>query len=114
MIMKSYNWNEMTAHHQEGRVRRVVAGERMTILQQVIPPGPDSLGAHRHPQEQVSIVLEGKARFTCGQEEVILGPGGVVVFPSNMEHSTQNLEDKDLVVEEIFSPGVERLNKLAP
>ncbi len=63
--MRSYDWNEMTAHQQEGRLRRVIAGERMTVLRQVIPSGPDSLGAHSHPQEQISIVLEGRARFTC-------------------------------------------------
>jgi len=45
---------------------------------------------------------------------VTRGPGGVVIFPPDTEHSTQNLEDGNLVVEEIFSPGVERLNKLAP
>jgi len=112
--MKSYDWNEMIAHQQEGRLRRVIAGERMTVLRQVIPSGPDSLGAHSHPQEQISIVLEGRARFTCADEEVTLGPGGAVIFPPDTEHSTQNLEDGDLVVEEIFSPGVERLNKLAP
>ena len=49
-----------------------------------------------------------------GGKEVVLGPGGVVVFPPNQEHSTRNAGDGLLVLEEIFTPGMEALNELAP
>ncbi len=112
--MKAYNWDELPLHDQDGRLRRVVAGERLTVLRQTIRAGVPLSGPHRHPQEQITIVLAGRARFACGGREAELGPGGVVVFPPGAEHSTENAGEGDLVLEEIFSPGVEALNRLAP
>ena len=83
-------------------------------LRQTIFAGHALSGRHSHPEEQVTIVLEGKARFACEDDETTLGPGGVVVFPPDKEHSTENVGDGDLVLEEVFSPGPDRLNKLAP
>ena len=111
--MQTYNWNELPGHKKEDRVQRVVAGQNMTVLQQRLfsnmKPNP-----HSHPWEQMSIVLEGKAKFTCMGKEVVMGPGGVVVFPPNEVHCTELVAGEELFVEEIFAPGVERLNEMAP
>ncbi|MDP7166304.1 MAG: cupin domain-containing protein [Nitrospinota bacterium] len=112
--MQAYNWDDLPPHDPGGRVQRVVAAERITILRQTIFAGHALSGRHSHPEEQVTIVLEGKARFACEDDETTLGPGGVVVFPPDKEHSTENVGDGDLVLEEVFSPGPDRLNKLAP
>jgi len=112
--VKHYHFEEMEAHDTGERMMRVVAGERLTVLRQTIRAGVDMYNPHSHPNEQMTIVLEGTARFACGGKEVVLGPGGVVVFPPNQEHSTRNAGDGPLVLEEIFTPGVERLNELAP
>ncbi|MEK6710700.1 MAG: cupin domain-containing protein [Nitrospinota bacterium] len=112
--MKAYNWNELPGHPQDGRVRRVVAGDRVTVLRQSLPKSLPFAGAHSHPQEQISIILEGRARFTCDGESAELGPGGIVVFPACSLHSTENIGAGDLAVEEIFSPAQEMLNQIAP
>ena len=112
--VKYYNFEEMEAHDTGERIQRVVAGEKLTVLRQTIHAGVDMYNPHSHPNEQMTIVLEGTARFACGGKEVVLGPGGVVVFPPNQEHSTRNAGDGPLVLEEIFTPGVEKLNELAP
>lgn len=112
--MKVYHFDEMEPHDTGERVQRVAAGERLTVLRQTIRAGVDVYNPHSHPNEQMTIVLKGKARFACGGREVALGPGGVVVFPPNREHSTRNAGDGELVLEEIFTPGVEKLNRLAP
>lgn len=112
--LKYYNFEEMEAHDTGERIQRVVAGEKLTVLRQTIRAGVDMYNPHSHPNEQMTIVLEGTARFACGGKEVVLGPGGVVVFPPNREHSTRNAGDGPLVLEEIFTPGVEKLNELAP
>ena len=112
--MKHYHFEEMAAHDTGKRIQRVVAGERLTVLRQTIRAGVDMYNPHSHPNEQMTIVLEGRARFACGGKEVELGPGGVVVFPPNQEHSTRNAGDGPLVLEEIFTPGMEALNELAP
>ncbi len=112
--MRAFNWNEMEPVHQNGRTRRVVAGDALTVMRQTIPAGVPSSEAHRHPHEQISILLEGRARFTCEGESVELGPGGVVVFPGGSLHQTESLDGSELVIEEIFTPGREELNALAP
>ena len=112
--MRYYDIEEMETHDTGERVQRVVAGENLTLLRQTIRAGVDMYNPHSHPNEQITIVLEGRAKFACGGKEVVLGPGGVVVFPPNREHSTRNAGDGPLVLEEIFTPGMEALNKLAP
>ncbi|MBI2132029.1 MAG: cupin domain-containing protein [Candidatus Tectomicrobia bacterium] len=112
--MKAYDWNQLPPTEQDGRIRRVVAGDRITVLRQTIRKGMPLSGAHAHPQEQISIILEGRARFTCNGESAEFGPGGVVVFPGGSLHSTENTGGGDLIVEEIFSPAQETLNQLAP
>ena len=113
-MMQAYNWNELPGHDTgDGRVQRVIAGDNMTVLQQTIKAGSKP-NPHSHPWEQMSIILSGRATFRCTGKEVTHGPGGLAVFPPNEEHSTEVVGDEDLFVEEIFAPGVERLNKLAP
>lgn len=112
--MKAYDWNQLPPHEGGGRVRRVVAGDRITVLRQTILKGTRLGPAHFHPHEQISIVLEGRARFTCDGESAELGPGGVVVFPGGSLHSTENAGGGDLTIEEIFSPTREELGALAP
>ena len=112
--VKYYHFEEMAAHDTGERIQRVVAGENLTVLRQTIRAGVDMYNPHSHPNEQMTIVFEGRARFACGGREVVLGPGGVVVFPPNQEHSSRNAGVGPLVLEEIFTPGMEALNKLAP
>ena len=58
--MKAYDWNQLPPTEQDGRIRRVVAGDRITVLRQTIRKGMPLSGAHAHPQEQISIILEGR------------------------------------------------------
>jgi quercetin dioxygenase-like cupin family protein len=111
--MQAYNWNEIPGHKKEDRVQRVVAGRNMTVLRQTLLPNMKP-NPHSHPWEQISIVIEGKAKFSCMGKEVVMGPGGIVVFPPDEEHCTELVDGEALYVEEIFAPGVERLNELAP
>jgi len=111
--MDSYHWDEIDPHDKGDRIQSVIAGERITVLRQRIRAGGKVYNPHAHHQEQISIVLEGKAKFFFGDKEVVLSRGGVVVFPPDKEHATENVGNGDLVIEEIFSPGNETLNKIA-
>ena len=114
--MRAYDWNRLPGHEGagDGRVRRVVEGDRITVLRQTIKKGFPMGGPHTHPHEQISIVMEGRARFTCDGESAELGPGGIVVLPGGSLHETQNIGGGDLTIEEIFSPVNEMLKKYAP
>lgn len=48
---------------------------------------------HRHPQEQVMYVIEGRLLINLDGEEYEVGPGEATFNPSNAEHSALALED---------------------
>jgi quercetin dioxygenase-like cupin family protein len=42
---------------------------------------------HRHPEDQLTIVLEGEIDFRTGPDELRLGPGQQVLIPGGVPHS---------------------------
>jgi quercetin dioxygenase-like cupin family protein len=58
---------------------------------------------HRHPQEQVGVVLEGELYMTIGGETRLLKPGEAYVIPGNVEHGGKTGE-KPARVFDAFSP----------
>jgi quercetin dioxygenase-like cupin family protein len=61
-----------------------------------------SLPSHSHFQEQVSYVLEGTFQLTIDGEEVVFGPGTVVVIPPNAVHS--GIAITDCKIMDVFNP----------
>lgn len=47
---------------------------------------------HRHPEEQVITILEGRLRIRVGTEERIVGPGEAVHIPPNVEHEAWTVD----------------------
>jgi quercetin dioxygenase-like cupin family protein len=92
----------------------------------VVVPGSDTSGhavvltvdmpaglhvdAHTHEsEEQINIVLSGQVRFRVGDEETILGAGGVLLMPRNIEHELWNDTEQFAQIIEIYTPpGMER------
>lgn len=58
--------------------------------------------AHRHPSEQISIMLEGAMRFEIGSKRIVVNKGQVLVIPPNVEHSAFAL--KKVVAIDCYSP----------
>ena len=48
--------------------------------------------AHKHPNEQITYILEGKMEFTLEGNTKVLSAGEGVVIPSNIEHSAKVLD----------------------
>jgi len=60
---------------------------------------------HRHENEQMTYILEGKLRFWIGEDEqevVDVGAGELLSIPSNVWHKAEALEDTLDV--DVFSP----------
>jgi quercetin dioxygenase-like cupin family protein len=57
----------------------------ISIFVTAYPPGrgPD---LHYHPYHEVFVVQSGEARFTVGDEEVVVGEGNIVVVPPKTVH----------------------------
>jgi mannose-6-phosphate isomerase-like protein (cupin superfamily) len=70
------------------------------------PGGGPSL--HKHPYEEVLIVLEGEVTFVAGGEEIQAGPNDVVIVPPDLPHAFTNtgagqLRQIDIHVAQAFS-----------
>jgi quercetin dioxygenase-like cupin family protein len=83
------------------RARRV-EGERITLA--LVELAPDAIvPGHQHEAEQLGLVVEGSVRFTIGEEQRELGPGGSWRIPSNVPHQVTAGPSGATVID-IFTP----------
>ena len=84
--------------------RRMVNGERMTVARIYFKEG-FLVPQHTHENEQITQVLSGTMRFWFGEDrarELDLGPGEVVVIPSNLPHEALCLTEVEEI--DIWTP----------
>ena len=86
-----------------GVVRRVFSGEHATLAFTTLEPGHEPR-PHSHPHEQIVYLLSGRARFTVGGEEAIIGPGDMLVVPPGVEHWAETIGDEPVLDLSVFSP----------
>lgn len=67
-----------------------------------IEPG-NSLGMHTDSQDEVIILLSGKARARVGDETAELNAGGVAFIPAMVPHGFDSIGDEPLKVIGVFS-----------
>lgn len=64
-------------------------------------------GQHIHPkQEERFEVVEGLMRFRMGRNQIVAGPGEVVVVPPGQEHDFANVGDDDALVRVEVRPAL--------
>jgi quercetin dioxygenase-like cupin family protein len=97
------NWETIPIEHPfEGIERQMVVGDSLMICRFRFKPllvTPE----HRHPHEQMSMVVSGRVRFFVEGEERIAVPGDVLHFPSNTLHGA-TMMDEEVVLIDIFTP----------
>lgn len=87
--------------------RRRIFGERMMVSDIHLERG-FNVPTHKHENEQISIVLAGRLKFTLGAEGQpdrpthIVSGGGVIVLPSGLPHAAEALDDVHVL--DLFSP----------
>lgn len=97
------NWADIPVEHPaEGIERQMVVGETIMIVRFRFVPFL-ATPQHRHPHEQMSMVISGRVRFFIEGEERIASPGDVLHFPSNCLHGA-TMMDEEVVLIDIFSP----------
>ncbi len=97
------SWTDVEAQTPaNGIERRIVHGRQLMACRYAFAPHTVT-PVHRHPHEQISMILEGRARFTVEGREVIASPGDVLHFPSNVEHGATML-DEPVVIVDVFTP----------
>jgi quercetin dioxygenase-like cupin family protein len=103
-----FKWDEMksdfiTPEYSSGR-GPVVSGERIEVAFMFYPGGTEAK-PHSHPNEQIQVGLNGKAKYIIGREEHVVGPEGGVLMPVNLEHSVHILEDYTVINCKDIVPG---------
>lgn len=81
--------------------RQVVHTETMTVARIHLREGA-RVPRHEHPHEQVATVLEGRLRFTVGDEEHLVSAGESVIVPGGIPHEVEALAES--LVLDVFSP----------
>jgi|WetSurMetagenome_2_1015567.scaffolds.fasta_scaffold28986_3 quercetin dioxygenase-like cupin family protein len=97
------NWAVVpTEHPADGIERQMVWGERLMVCRLNFAPGVVT-PVHSHPHEQVTLVQQGRVRFTVDGVERVAVAGDVLLFPPNQSHGAAML-DEPVVLVDIFSP----------
>jgi mannose-6-phosphate isomerase-like protein (cupin superfamily) len=65
------------------------------ILVHYIEPGMGPK-LHRHPYPEIFVTVEGQARFTVGDETMLVGAGQIAVAPANVPHKFASVGDAPL------------------
>lgn len=88
---------------REGVVRRAVSGEGATLAWTTLEPG-HMPRPHSHPNEQIVVILGGRAVFHVGDAEVPVERDDVLVIPGGVEHYAEVVGDEPVVDLSIFTP----------
>lgn len=95
-MVKKQNW-ELIENEEvtESMHRKLVYGDRIMIARLKFKDG-FRVPMHSHEHEQISQCLKGTMRFWFGKDReqtMDLGPGDVIVIPSNVPHEALMIGD---------------------
>lgn len=93
-----------TAALFEGHPR---AGVDISMFVTRTPP-ERAVGLHVHPYAETFLLLEGRGRWTMGDEVVELEPDGMLVVPPDTPHGFRNIGDEPLLVVSVHERGTLR------
>jgi len=97
-------WDEFpTVEYVPGVYRQAVSGEK-AMLTRIFYRGGVVIPEHSHPAEQIMLVEQGRLWAKVGDEEAEVGPGSLLVIPSDWIHAFRQLGDEDVVFYEAFAP----------
>src|SRR5262245_9944329 len=101
-------WSEQPEDHPMNLLaRKRVIGQQAMISRVFLKKGCD-IPTHAHENEQIAMVISGRARFGLGAEgspersELVVGPDEVLHLPGNVPHSCFAIEDT--LILDVFSP----------
>ncbi len=84
---------------------KAISGERTQMIFTRLDPGFKS--NHRHPEEQMGIVLSGTISLTIGGETRICEKGTGYYIPPDMPHAFSVISHEPTEILDVFSPPKE-------
>lgn len=99
-----YNWNELVRETVRKGVGRVgFRGDQVMCVMNWLTPGMD-VYPHKHPFEQLVLIVQGRVRFHVGDEIVEGGPGSMIRIPPDVIHYAEPIGDEVVMNLDIFAP----------
>jgi len=89
---------------REGVERKGFSGTGATVALHRLMPGHQPK-PHSHPHEQIAYIISGTIRFHIGDTVHLVGPGGLLVVPPNVEHWGEVVGDEPVLNLDVFSPS---------
>ena len=84
------------------------AGVGISMFVVRTPPGI-AVGLHVHPYPETFVLLEGRGRWTAGDQVAELEPNQMIVVPPETPHGFRNVGDGELLVVSVHeSPTVQQ------
>lgn len=83
-----------------------VAGLPATLFamgHSTLDPG-GAIPEHRHPNEEVYVVLSGAGRMTVGDDQQTVGAGCCIFIPADAPHALLNTGSDDMAVLWVYAP----------
>ena len=105
-------WNQRESTHGFGPIR-LIWGERAMVAIITVPANQPLEPFHKHPNEQIGVVLEGETTMTIGDETRKLKKGDAYIAPPNVPHGRVAVSQTQTRMLEVFSPPREDLVKQA-
>jgi quercetin dioxygenase-like cupin family protein len=97
-------WDEFPViEYIPGVFRQAVSGEK-TMLTRIVYRAGVVVPDHSHPAEQLMLIEQGRLWARVGDEEAEVGPGSLLIIPSDCVHAFRQLSDEDVVFYECFAP----------
>ncbi len=92
-MSKYFADRDQCSHHNifPGVNIHTLAGEKMMMSLVEFEPGA-IVEKHSHPHEQMGMVLTGTAHFFVGEEDRVVGPGGMYRIPGGIPHRVVALD----------------------
>ena len=101
-------WNVRESTHGYGPIQ-LIWGDRVMMAIITTPANQPAGPPHKHPNEQVGVVMEGEVTVIIGDETRTLKPGDAYVAPANVPHGRASVPESPIKMLEIFSPPREDL-----
>ena len=89
------------------RVKPLLQGDEMTIMQMVYAEGASS-PMHSHDHESLLYVISGKVQAIVGDETYTLQPGDVCRHPIGVPHNVEALEQSTFLEVKSPAPSLEQ------
>lgn len=102
--MKNYNWDQVSLESVlPGVTKQVIKGDKAMVIRYVY--GPKSVFPnHRHPEEQITLILKGLITFQFDGDSATYGPGDVLVIPPGVSHGALVPGDESVETINLLSP----------